>query len=362
MAAMIGGWRGRALRRRGRAVLVLVLLAMTHVALIAHFVGLTSYLRSRWNSAVHDSTLLAKEPMVYDEACGHLHPPYNVSALTGSAQMSYQSGTLSAVRQALTSGNLDNKRVVLIGDSVMYQIFASLVCLARSAGGLVDEHSLSAKVIGGSQIMFDEWGGELLTYNSRKQETMEKDREIFLGRLAEKDRHGHNWLTSCEDRETMRFEGISLTGNDIVLTHATVHLAGRQANMEKIVRLLTCMEHARRNGEDPGWPTILVVASLPQHFPERGGEYSDAARVDPNGCLVSIRPEENQFYQQETLHFVQNGITLVGRDLGLEDLGMYHIGALNPEVRLDCTHWSMPGVPDLIAKEIMEMASESPSI
>lgn len=156
----------------------------------------------------------------------------------------------------------------------------------------------------------------------------------------------------------MKFEGITLTGGDTVFTHATVHLAGRWLNMEKIMRLLTCMDHARNNGEDPGWPTIRVVGTLPQHFPEPGGEYSDAARVDRNGCLVSIRPEESEFYQQETLHFVQNGIALVGRDLGLEDLGMYHVGRTNPDVKLDCTHWSMPGVPDLVAKEIMEIAAD----
>lgn len=343
--------------RRGRTVLVLVLLATTQVALIVHLTGLGSYLRSCCLKSAAPLTVSATEPKLYDEACSHLHPPYNVSSITGSAQMSYQSGTLSAVRQALTSGALDNRRVVLVGDSVMYQIFASLVCLARSAGGLVDEESLSAKVIGGSQIMFDEWGGDLLTYNSRKQETMERDRDLFLGRLDEGARHGHDWLTSCEDRETMRFEGISLTGNDIVFTHATVHAAGRQTNIDKIVRLLTCMEHARSNGEDPGWPAIWIVASLPQHSPEPGGEYSDAARVNSDGCLMSIRPEESDFYQQETLHFVQKGITLVGRDLGLEALGMYHIGGANPEVKLDCTHWSMPGVPDLIAKEMMEIAS-----
>ena len=347
----------------GRRRLVILALTLPFVVLFITFFtagagngGLVSYLRSRGDSATH-TTIIAREAMLYDDTCGPLHSPYNVSALTGSGQMSYQSGTLSSVRQALTSGNLDNRRVILIGDSVMYQIFISLVCLSRSAGGLV-EYGRKAKVIGGASIMFSEWGGKLLSFNARKQATVEKNRDFFLSHLGESARAGHNWIRSCEDREDMRFEGMPLTSNDIVFTHATVHGEGRQSNMENIVRLLTCMEHARNNGEDPGWPTIRIVASLPQHFPEPGGEYSGAAGADPDGCLLSINPEESEFYQQETLHFVQNGIPLVGRDLGLEDLGMYHIGGTNPEVKLDCTHWSLPGVPDLIAKEMMEIAAD----
>ena len=341
--------------RRRRAVAALVLLAITRVALRAHSDGLASYLRSPFDSAAH---LSVKEQRPYDETCGHLRAPYNVSALTGSAQMSSQSGALSAVRQALTSGNLDNRKVVLVGDSVIYQIFAALVCLSRSAGG----PRRGVRAVGnGHRRVADlvQRVGRTAPHVQRQEagDHGEEPRRLPLPprrggparpRLAQKLR----------GPRAMKFEGITLTGGDTVFTHATVHLAGRWLNMEKIMRLLTCMDHARNNGEDPGWPTIRVVGTLPQHFPEPGGEYSDAARVDRNGCLVSIRPEESEFYQQETLHFVQNGIALVGRDLGLEDLGMYHVGRTNPDVKLDCTHWSMPGVPDLVAKEIMEIAAD----
>ena len=190
--------------RRRRAVAALVLLAITRVALRAHSDGLASYLRSPFDSAAH---LSVKEQRPYDETCGHLRAPYNVSALTGSAQMSSQSGALSAVRQALTSGNLDNRKVVLVGDSVIYQIFSALVCLSRSAGGLVEEYGRSATVIGGLRILFNEWGGQLLTYNGRKQETMERNRDDFLSHLGEEAGHGHDWLKSCEDRETRSSRG-----------------------------------------------------------------------------------------------------------------------------------------------------------
>jgi len=339
----------------GRRRLFILVLALPLVLLITQFTARSGGFHG--GDSATRTTIIAREAMLFDDTCGPLHSPYNVSSITGSGQMSYQSGTLSSVRQALTSGNLDNRRVILVGDSVMYQIFISLVCLARSAGGLV-EYGRKAKIIGNASIMFSEWGGKLLTFNERKQATVEKNRDTFLSRLGESARPGHNWIKSCEDREVMKFEGLALTANDIVFTHATVHGEGRQANMEKIVRLLTCMDHARNNGEDPGWPTIRIVASLPQHFPGPGGAYSDADVVDPDGCLLSINPVESEFYQQETLHFVENGIPLVGRDLGLEDLGMYHIGGTNPEVKLDCTHWSLPGVPDLIAKEMMEIAAD----
>ena len=345
----------------GRRRLTILVLALPLVVLMTQFTarsgGLVPYLRSVGDDSATRTVIIAREAMLYDDTCGPLHSPYNVSSITGSGQMSSQSGTLSSVRQALTSGNLDNRNVILIGDSVMYQIFISLVCLARSAGGLV-EYGRKAKVIGNASIMFSEWGGKILTFNERKQATVERNRDTFLSRLGESARPGHNWIKSCEDREVMKFEGVPLSSKDIVFTHATVHGDGRQSNMQKIVRLLTCMDHARNNGEDPGWPTIRIVASLPQHFPGPGGAYSDSSVADTDGCLISINPVESEFYQEETLHFVDNGIPLVGRDLGLEDLGMYHIGSTNPEVKLDCTHWSLPGVPDLIAKEIMEISAD----
>ena len=58
--------------------------------------------------------------------------------------------------------------------------------------------------------------------------------------------------------------------------------------------------------------------------------------------------EENQLLELE------GKISIIGREIDTASMGEFHLGLSNRQQVVDCTHWSMPGVTDLYAKEIMK--------
>ena len=150
--------------------------------------------------------------------------------------------------------------------------------------------------------------------------------------------------------------------------------------MKNILELVDCMKEAKENGEDPGWPSIQYITTPFQHFANDGGAWMRPKDSDQAGtsCQGSIDPKDNQYYQEEKKE-VNQKMKLIGSTLGVEDLGETHMGyrmtlqrdtekkskkesmGLHRKVKkmsLDCTHWSMPGTPDLFAKEIMKSISD----
>lgn len=148
-----------------------------------------------------------------------------------------------------------------------------------------------------------------------------------------------------------------LTSNDNVFIYGTLHNRGvhRNENMQKLHRLFECMEEAKSLNEDPGWPAFTYIATPAQHFPgHEDGHWS--GRIDLSlTCSHKANLSKNQFYQEENQ--LKGKVPMIGREIGTSKMGQFHLGlrpVLKKHLTVDCTHWSMPGVPDLYAKEVMK--------
>ena len=297
------------------------------------------------------------ELKLYDRSCPLLRPRDDRSIETGSNRVSADAGTLLAVEAALESGKLKNRKVILVGDSIMAQTYFSLGCLAHRTDAWIGHNGLTHlyrfTLAGNTDVVHSTFaGGPLLGYNSG-----------FANGLRPDQTNGSSWIASCEARLPFAVEVpvglagkfvrgffVTLTERDAIYVHATIHNEMRWQNVQNIVTLLKCMKTARAQGEDPGWPRVVVVSTLHQHFPNHeGGTFS---LTGDRSCKSEIDPEADSYYQEEAEAFVGK-FPVIGRDLGIERMGQFHIGWDERNRKLDCSHWSLPGVPDLIAKDIV---------
>ena len=312
------------------------------------------------------------EHKLYDRSCPLLRPRDDRSMETGSNRVSTDAGTLPAVEAALESGRLRNRKVILVGDSIMAQTYFSLGCLTHETDAWIGHNGLTHlyrfTLAGDTDIVHSTFaGGPLLGYNRGFHRTATDSEGRLSGSLANgfrpDQKDGSGWISSCEARkpfaveipegmngESARGSFVTLTERDAIYVHATIHSEMRWLNVRNIVALLECMESARARGEDPGWPRVVVVSTLHQHFPNHeGGTF---ASTGEQSCQSEINPAADAYYQEEAKVFVGR-YPVIGRDLGIERMGQFHIGWDERSRKLDCSHWTLPGVPDLIAKEIV---------
>jgi len=261
----------------------------------------------------------------------------------------------------------------------MQQVFGSIDCLAQTAGLREEsdrdnrddpnpDHQMHPFYFrtsrGGTDVFYSRFFGQMLKYHGAFGTTP----------LAEE----FQWMESCRRREPFRYgsnietgdrgiyigrieeysmggEARTLSPNDFVVIHGTLHRE-RDENISNMKQLFSCMEEARSLGQDPGWPHITVLSTLPQHFHTENGEYSSDG-ANPaifDGCRESIDLEKFPPYLEEREIFYGK-VPLVGHDLHLEHMGNYHVGKRLDHVKaIDCTHWSMPGVPDFVAKSVLD--------
>ena len=126
-------------------------------------------------AAVNDSVspaLVADEvPLVYTYECPDhngidtfLHKGIDPD---GANLLSHLSGALTTVSKTLAG--LRDTKIVLIGDSVMHQIYSSLSCMSHRAGAWESNTSFVGDrrvwLKNGSEIIFSPWAGNLLQFD-----------------------------------------------------------------------------------------------------------------------------------------------------------------------------------------------------
>ena len=133
--------------------------------------------------------------------------------------------------------------------------------------------------------------------------------------------------------------------------------------MQKLHRLLQCMEEAKSSNEDPGWPTITYIATPAQHFPgHEDGRWSGPTDLSLT-CRHAVNLSHNQFYKEENQ--LEGKVPMIGREISTSIMGNFHLGlrrVSNRQMTVDCTHWSMPGVTDIYAKAIMKSIVKARSL
>jgi len=294
----------------------------------------------------------------------------------GSLEYSNESGAQSMIARALESnGGLDGK-IVMIGDSHTRQIFTSFVCIAHTAAYWKDDNAYTSAMVdiynddmyhdvrlklkeGFGELFYAPTGGKINTYG------WSGIKQPMVG--------NEDWLKSCRERKPFyldaytydaanenqpysegdeRFEKVLLGEKDIVFFNAGQHNT-RESNVNNLTELLDCMDTARTNGDDLGWPQISYIISNQLHFNnlEEGGAHGISNDLYEL-CLEEVDRGNNPFLKQDKDIFGEKLVT-AGFDLDLGKVGNFHIGrAKGPNLRTDCAHWTTPGVPDVLAKEI----------
>mmetsp|Transcript_8721 Transcript_8721/g.10169 ORF Transcript_8721/g.10169 Transcript_8721/m.10169 type:complete len:213 (-) Transcript_8721:208-846(-) len=186
-----------------------------------------------------------------------------------------------------------------------------------------------------------------------------------------------DWLKSCRDRKPFyletyaydapnvletyseddaKFEKVLLGKGDTVFFNAGQHGKTRDPNIEHLTELFDCMDTARAEGDDTDWPKLAYVISNQLHFHnlEEGGAYGGSSD-DSKFCLEEVDGGNNPFLNEDKDVFGEK-LTTVGFDLDLGKMGNFHIGKGSKTDETvgftDCAHWTMPGVPDILAREV----------
>lgn len=298
-----------------------------------------------------------------------------------SLKLSQESGAVATIVAALDSNEPTDRKIVIVGDTHMRQIFSSLACIARSTWFWQDENSYTKAVYPPR----DE-------YQDARVKLKDGFGEIFYsptaGRIHSIDAHesrepihgNEDWLQSCSERKPFvldsytyeadnvrayfsendpRFEKVPLSENDVVFFNVGSRGQSRISATEKLLELLDCMENARLVGEDPGWPQLSYFTSNHHHYqnvdaPETFHRSSGGTQF----CLDEVDTETNQLLLDDKTKFGEHANT-VGFDLDLGRSGNLHVGkgihhsaGPNTTIISDCSSWTMPGVPDIFAKEI----------
>lgn len=321
-------------------------------------------------------------PPVYDHSC-----PFALTKDTmytgrdpeGANELSRLSGALEATDRALNRIINTKTKIVLAGDSIMRQTFSSLSCLSVEAGSMdkVDqfvrpcygpECSYSdgrMSFRGGGELIYAPEAGAINTYQ--------------WGDYTAAINPTQDWIASCKERKPFQvdtylldapmarvqpgkeannaaLEKVVLTSTDVVVFSAGLHNT-RDSNVARLIELLDCIDDAKAQNKTLHWPRIVYLRSSPQHFWSPNGAYLPKGGIineaSQNGekCRDSIDKNAHARLQEDIEKFGHR-IPILGAHLDVESMGSYHIASIKYLERNDCTHWTMPGVPDLYSGEI----------
>ena len=171
--------------------------------------------------------------------------------------------------------------------------------------------------------------------------------------------HGddHHWCApsltkAAYSSKRVKCVGDSLTSggqflgrDDVVVYNAGLHKNDRTRLYQQLDSFGRELLAQRGRHSLPRW---VYVTTVTQHFATSDGQYSNGRRS--KRCQPSI--PSNPRLESE-LSVLREGVN-VNRILRVDDLdaGALHVGAYDGS---DCTHYCMPGVPDVTAHRLLEL-------
>jgi len=244
------------------------------------------------------------------------------------------------------------KNILLVGDSTMRQVFVALGCglLPVLSGRFVDWaerwpcHNSPNCVEGGAHSGFNV--GWMALPDSKvwfvpHAGTLRHGQANIIDRFRKELASNH----SVSFRLTPRHERVFLGRDDVVVYNAGLHENDRTRLYQQLDSFGRELLAQRGRHSLPRW---VYVTTVTQHFATSDGQYSNGRRS--KRCQPSI--PSNPRLESE-LSVLREGVN-VDRILRVDDLdaGALHVGAYDGS---DCTHYCMPGVPDVTAHRLLEL-------
>jgi len=338
----------------------------------------TKLFRRRFNLYISDVrrlhyTVYTRHERLYDLSC-----PVSTSKWIGIGPSpveanlyAVESGVLPIVHGAF-KGKV-HRKIVLVGDSVIRQVFMSMSCLTRTLGIWKDDDAYTAawnsknvqkRVFNDARLMLKNGLGELFFSPTAGKVN-------FYGWSGEQDAMEGNedWLKSCHERKPFyldtlsyhaqnkqaffspnddTFDKVALNEEDVVFLNAGNHHSSTSKNKINLVKLLNCMQDAREQGFHVNWPQLYYVRGNVPHFNSINGVYNAAESHKP--CSERVDAQANPQFIEDKKIFTGK-LPLVGFDTDFSEVGSFHVGERGNS-RADCSHWTMPGVPDVFARDI----------
>jgi hypothetical protein len=283
--------------------------------------------------------------------------------------------------------DLENRKIVFVGDSLLRQVFISMACLAWDR---VEDYAIpwfqnrqvrthqpntigkgphskfeEGRVLlrGNTELIYHHGIGGLLElgeeYHTEETETWIK--ACFLGKpftgLAPKY---IDWQTVVDSdngdprlrmtTDNVQRERLSFGSKDVVLINASVH-GGRSFNLQNIQDLMECKK-TRGVDQNPQlkqkWPNFYYIITGPSHFPTKTGAF-DKRLLETEEDFQCIQQSTYKDQQVEEETKLKDYVPFIGSDiLSLQmQSGHLHVGGK------DCLHWMQPGIPDLLATAVL---------
>lgn len=270
--------------------------------------------------------------------------------------------SVGIVAQAIKSGFLQGKKIFLDGDSLTKQVFISIGCLAWSSN-LVSEYSIvevdfPERLVEGykKRLPYFTQRGERGAHFRSANVTLHDGGSVYYQQTGRSQIPA--WLESCQrDEPSFLWQKTFLAGkNDFVVLAGTLHIDVRNETQSYLIDFLDCVKTKKMDGLLLGWPRFIYLRTLLQHFPTSdGGWIAPSTHMDWNGTCV---PHIKNFspWREDDLLVAQGRVDYIFPDdngLDLRRVGHLHVG------HRDCTHWIQPGVPDVLAAELVTFASSA---
>jgi hypothetical protein len=273
-----------------------------------------------------------------------------------NSSLSYAIGHTGILHDAFVNGLRPNQKVLIVGDSLMRQIFITLACgFFNNHHETVNDyridwqdhwpcHGTAYCVPGGPHSGFNV--GSVIFQNRAELHylphsgSLSFEIGIFNRFIQEVQANG----TVSLGANTALKPNTWLSSNDVLVANVGIHVDTKD-------RIGTISQLGMLLQQSPKAPRFLYITTPTQHFPTHDGQYVNGL----NGISCLNKVEENPRHRVETseLKLGVNVDELVIYDDF--DLGFFHIGhgGNDSTGKLDCSHYCLPGVPDVIGAKTL---------
>lgn len=274
---------------------------------------------------------------------------------------------LEKITTAVRQGAFRNRTIVLMGDSHMRQLFISIACLIDAAA---KSDSLISSFIVKSDIEWIDKGtiggpsSNLLNYLAQPPNNASHTK-LNSGSITLRDGGlikyqwypwptviRREWGRKCKaGKPLMQFKS-----TDILVLAAGTHANARDFLLSTLEKLWKCLKS--RSSEN-NWPTIAYMMSPVTHFHTSNGAYNKSSGNKPLTCRrdgLAFDGFQEQDLKATSRYFPGVISAILGQQLDQRNLGPLHPGYG------DCSHYLQPGVPDILALDLIDMMLKLPPV